>query len=144
MSAHRYPPGASAALRAEIDREWAEEPLCEITHELRARESIAVITDAGERAATAHDRVTRLEDDRAKYKAEAIQRLMQTQNPLTGKLHSASSAEAVVETDELYASYRMMQREAEVERWRSLAAFSAAKLIARLNVALVEAQGRDA
>jgi hypothetical protein len=39
-------------------------------------------------------------------KAAAIQRLMQQTNPLTGKPHSASSPEAVVETAQNYWAFR--------------------------------------
>jgi hypothetical protein len=108
------------------------------TPEERARLSIEWIESAGERCAHAHRVVQELEDARASVKAAAIQRLMQTLNPLTNKQHSASSAEAVVETDAQYAAHGTEQASAEVERWRSLAAYESSKISARLNVALVE------
>lgn len=48
-----------------------------------------------------------LDDDarRPAAKQQAIQRIMQGTNPLTGKPHSASSAEAIVETDAEYAAW---------------------------------------
>lgn len=99
------------------------------------------VKEAGRRMAEATDRVTQLEDERAPIKAQAIRRLMLLTNESTGKAHSASSAEAVVELDAEYAGYRKQQRAAEVERHRSEAAYAAAKLGARLQVALVEAAG---
>lgn len=115
----------------------------EASPEDRARWSIAEIERAATETAAAHDRVTLLEDARAQLKAEAIQRLMQTTNPLTNKPHSASSAEAVVETDAEYASHRKLQRSAEVDRWLTLGKYESAKLTARLDVTLVEAGVRE-
>jgi len=100
----------------------------------RANGRIASIEDAAREMAIAQDRATRLEDERAPLKAAAIKRLMSQTNDLTGKLHSASSAEAVVELDAEYADYRGMQRDAEVERHRTIAAYEIAKLTARLAV----------
>ena len=54
----------------------------------------------------------KLEDLRPVAKQKAILRILGTDNPLTGKLHSGSSAEAIVETDKEYAEYRALQREA--------------------------------
>lgn len=100
----------------------------------RVSDRIASIEDAAREMAIAQERVTRFEDERAPKKAEAIKRLMQQTNDLTGKLHSASSAEAVVELDAEYAEYRAMQRDAEVERHRTIAAYEIAKLTAQLAV----------
>lgn len=100
--------------------------------------SIRLVQDAGEQVAQAHDTVTRLADGRAEAKAAAILRLMQTMNPLTHKQHSAASAEAVVESDLDYASYRAVERAAEVERWRALAHYESAKLVAALDVGLAQ------
>lgn len=72
------------------------------------------IITAGDRLAEAKERELRLEDMRPAHKMDAILRIMQGTNPLTGKAHSASSAEAVVETDAEYAAYRAAQREATV------------------------------
>jgi hypothetical protein len=67
------------------------------------------LINAVDRLADAVEHELRLEDGRAAAKQEAISRLMQGPNPLTGKAHSASSAEAVVETDAQYAAYREQQ-----------------------------------
>lgn len=69
-----------------------------------------------------------LEDDRAIVKAEAIRRMIGTENPATGKPHSASSAEAVVEQDEQYATHRRAQRDAVLATQRAWGAYEAAKL----------------
>jgi hypothetical protein len=48
----------------------------------------------------------RLEDERTTHKLAAIDRIMSRgDNPLTGKPHSYSSAEAMVTTDEDYQAY---------------------------------------
>lgn len=43
--------------------------------------------------------------EKSLQKMNGIRRLMQETNPLTGKAHSATSAEAVVETDATYRDY---------------------------------------
>ena len=58
-----------------------------------------------------------LEDGRAKIKMEAVQRIMAAgDNPMTGKPHSFSSAEAVANTDKTYNDYLAKVREAAVQR----------------------------
>lgn len=79
----------------------------------------------------------RLEDERCAVKRAAILRIMQSENPLTGKQHSASSAEAVVETDGEYAEYRKRQRIAVVDTECARAAFYAARYRAELAIAQV-------
>jgi hypothetical protein len=106
----------------------------------RAEAMVARVTIAGEDLAHAIERVMQLEDGRSLVKAEAIRRMVGTENPLNGKPHSASSAEAIVESDAEYASYRKQQRDAEVEKHRAYAAYEAAKLGARLAVELCVAQ----
>lgn len=78
-----------------------------------------------------------LEDSRCIEKRNAIQRIMQSENPLTGKQHSASSAEAVVETDDLYRKYRTVQSDAVLEVQTAWGEFYAARLEAELEVALI-------
>jgi hypothetical protein len=112
---------------------WSDPPASSSPWQ-RANGRIASIEDAAREMAIAQDRVTRFEDERAPLKAAAIKRLMSQTNDLTGKLHSASSAEAVVELDADYAAYRAMQRDAEVERHRTVAAYEIAKITARLAV----------
>lgn len=79
------------------------------------------------------------EDGRAAVKVAAIQRIMEAgPNSLTRKAHSASSAEAIVETDAEYAAYRRRQALLAVARQEACARYEAARLRARLAVALVE------
>ncbi len=73
-------------------------------------------------------------------KAAAIQRLMQTTNPLTGKPHSASSAEAVVETDQEYWAFRERQIGLVAQRIRAKAAYDAACYRAQLAVERVRSE----
>ena len=113
-----------------------------LSPEEKAREAIAAIAVAANECAIAHDHVAALANRRPLVKAGAIGRLMQATNANTGKLHSATSAEAVVELDDEFTRHREIEREAEVDRWRSLAAYEAAKLTAKLEVALAEAATR--
>lgn len=73
-----------------------------------------------------------LEDERALVKHAATLRIMQTENELTGKPHSASSAVAVVESDGGYALHRAKQREAVIDTQLAYANWEAAKMRARL------------
>lgn len=82
-----------------------------------------------------------LEDNRCIAKSAALQRIMLTENPLTKKPHSASSAEAIVETDAEYAGYRAAQRRAVVASYEARGAFESAKLRAKLAVELVSMEG---
>jgi hypothetical protein len=108
-----------------------------------AREALRAIVTAGERMAQAHAAVQDLADGRAAEKSFAIRRLMSTTNEETGKPHSATSAEKVVEHDEEYRAYRRAERDAEVERLRSLAAFETAKRSADLELELHRAWERN-
>lgn len=56
----------------------------------------------------------RIEDERPAAKHAAILRIMQTPNELTGKPHSASSAEQQVEMDPGYRDYLAQRRQAVV------------------------------
>lgn len=91
----------------------------------------AIVT-AGDRLAAATDLEMTLEDTRPAAKQLAVLRIVGTVNPATGKAHSASSAEAVVETDEEYAAYRARQRAAVVERIKARAYYEASIARARL------------
>ena len=78
-----------------------------------------VITDAlddyaiaAAKCAEAREHEQRIEDERPMIKHAAIVRLMQGTNALTGKPHSASSAEAIVESDPDYAGYLATRRDA--------------------------------
>lgn len=104
-----------------------------------ARELIDTIEQRGEELADAVRAEQQLEDGRALAKSAAVRRIMQTLNEETGKAHSASSAEKIVESDEGYAAYRVAQANAVVEKQRAFARYEAAKLRARLAVSLTEA-----
>lgn len=85
-----------------------------------------------------------LELDRPAFKQAAILRLMQTENPLTStpekpKLHSASSAEAVVETDPAYYDYRESQHEATTVTVLARAEYDAGIFIVKLTLQKAEA-----
>lgn len=104
---------------------------------------IAEVELAGGALAEATAEVQRLADGRAAEKSAAIIRLVGTENPETLKPHSASSAEKVVETDQQYLRYRVLEREAEIERIRAKAHYDAVKLKATLAVGLATIGGRD-
>lgn len=82
-----------------------------------------------------------LEDRRPLEKQRAVLKIMLETNPATNKPHSASSAEAVVETDPDYMQYRVFQRETVVEKNTAYAAMTAARLRAELGIALIHATG---
>ena len=90
----------------------------------------AIITAGDELArATAHEMA--LEAGRAAEKAAAIRRIIDGgPNGLTQKPHSASSAEAIVETDEQYAAYLAQQRDAVIAKIQAQARYDSAVLIA--------------
>lgn len=75
-----------------------------------------------------------LEDARINVKLAAIERIMRADNPLTGKPHSFSSAEAIVGTDSEYQAYLERQRAAVhariLAKGRHEAALAAASLAA--------------
>lgn len=96
------------------------------------------IINAGDRLAEAKAHELRLEDERPVAKVAAIARLMQGVNPLTGKPHSASSAEAVVETDPEYAAYRTAQRAATVATIKAKVYYAVALTRARMASDAVE------
>jgi hypothetical protein len=91
------------------------------------------IVDAGDALANAVKEEMRLEDERATVKFAAIERIMKSgDNPLTGKPHSFSSAEAQVHTDVDYSEYLGLVREAAAKRIRARAQYDAAVAAARL------------
>lgn len=80
-----------------------------------------------------------LEDNRAKVKMTAVQRIIRAgDNPMTGKPHSYSSAEAIVNTDNEYSDYLGKMREAAVNRIVARGAYDAALSEARLMAAVAE------
>ena len=86
---------------------------------------------AGNALAQATAREMELEAGRALEKASAIRRLMDGEpNALTGRPHSASSAEAIVEADAQYAAYLAHQRDAVIAKITAQAAYDSAVLVA--------------
>jgi hypothetical protein len=74
-----------------------------------------------------------LEDARINIKLAAIERIMaRGDNQLTGKPHSFSSAEAVVNTDDDYQEYLERQRNAVRNRIIAKGVYDAAVAAARL------------
>lgn len=69
----------------------------------------------------------RVEDTRALEKTAAIARLMQTDNPLNGRRHSASSAEAVVEMDTQYSEFLRGRRRATAVKLAAMSEMYAAR-----------------
>lgn len=104
-----------------------------------ADQAIVEVMDRATEYASARDAELELEDERAGEKQSAIRRVMESgDNPLTGKAHSASSAEAVVETDASYADYKRKQRDATVRTIMTRARYEAAKYRAQLLVSVAE------
>ncbi len=77
-----------------------------------------------------------MEAERAAVKHAAIGRIMQTENPLTGKQHSASSAEAICYLDAEYAAYLLNQRNIVHAKLRAETGYHSAYLQAELAIAL--------
>jgi hypothetical protein len=74
-----------------------------------------------------------LEDTRITAKMEAIDRIMSAgDNKFTGKPHSFSSAEALVNTDIIYQDYLALQREAVRARIIARGVYDAAVVAGRL------------
>lgn len=75
-----------------------------------------------------------IEDARINIKMAAVGRIMKSgDNPLTGKAHSFSSAEALVNTDDEYQQYLERQRNAVRDRIIAKGAYDAAVAAARLH-----------
>lgn len=104
-----------------------------------ARAAILAIEAAGSEYAEAVEHERRLEHYRPRKKAEAIARIMATENPETHKQHSASSAEKIVETDPDFWQLCQDQRAAAAATIRARARYEAARRTADLEVALVQA-----
>jgi hypothetical protein len=94
---------------------------------------ISTIEQAAARLADAVVAETALEDARITAKLAAIDRIMAAgDNTFTGKPHSFSSAEAIVNTDDDYQTYLERQRNAMRDRIIALGAYDAAIAAARL------------
>lgn len=91
------------------------------------------ILDRGTELAVAVTRETTLENGRHAVKLAAIERIIKSgDNPMTGKPHSFSSAEAAVSTDPQYANYLENLAQAQHERIMARARYDAAIAAARL------------
>lgn len=77
------------------------------------------------------------EGQRAIEKDAAIRRIMETDNPLTQKPHSASSAEKIVEADAEYAAFLKDSRMVVVDKNHAFTKMQAAKLRAEMAIALL-------
>jgi hypothetical protein len=78
--------------------------------------------------AATRDAEQQCEDERPVVKHEAIKRLMAQPNELTGKPHSASSAESQVELDAEYAGYLATRRQLVLARLRAECAREVARV----------------
>jgi len=91
------------------------------------------ITAAAVALADAVRRESELEDNRISVKMAAVERIMKSgDNPLTGKPHSFSSAEALVNTDADYSDYLGQCRDAAHARMIARGNYDAALATARL------------
>jgi enamine deaminase RidA (YjgF/YER057c/UK114 family) len=105
--------------------------------------ALAALETAAAALANAQNVESTLEDMRALVKEEATLRLMQSENPLTSKAHSASSAKDIVERDAEYFAHRKRQRDAVVATQRAWATWEAAKRTAEAATAQLSALLRD-
>lgn len=94
---------------------------------------VDAINDAAAKYAKAVENEMTIEDNRVTAKMAAVERIMRSgDNPLTGKAHSFSSAEALVNSDRDYADYLGTARAAAVARILARGAYDAALAEARL------------
>lgn len=100
---------------------------------------IANIESAAARLADATTAEMALEDARINAKLAAIDRIMSAgDNQFTGKPHSFSSAENIVNTDAQYQTYLEQQRDAARNRILARGQYDAAIAAARLHAASKE------
>lgn len=90
-------------------------------------ELLVVYSDAAQRYRECVSMEMLLEDTRPLVKYEAVSRIMGTPNTLTGKPHSASSAEAIVETDAEYWALLTKKRETVAHKLGAHAALEVAR-----------------
>lgn len=99
----------------------------------KAENLVADIETAASHLAEAVAAEQSLEDNRINVKLAAIERIMAAgDNPFTGKPHSFSSAESVVNTDSLYQEYLERQRNAVKARILAKGNYDSAVAAARL------------
>lgn len=100
---------------------------------------VAKIEEATKNYAAAVKAEMSFEDNRAQVKMAAVQRIMRAgDNAMTGKPHSYSSAEAIVNTDREYNDYLGKMRDAAVVRIVARGAYDAALAEARLTAGAAE------
>lgn len=110
----------------------------------RAKLAADAVEQAAERLAAAMRQVQELEDERPNVKSACIAEMIGTPDLLKPSgVHSASSAEKVVESHARYAAHRQLQARAEVEKHRAHGAYEAAKLRGQLAVELFIAEERN-
>lgn len=98
------------------------------------RDVVKQIEEAYKNYAAAAEAEMALEDGRAAVKNAATERIMRGgDNPLTGKPHSFSSADAIVNTDAEYAEYLAKVRAASVARILARGAVDAALASSRIS-----------
>jgi hypothetical protein len=98
------------------------------------RNVVKQIEEAYKNYAAAVELTQALEDGRAAVKNAAVERIMRGgDNPLTGKPHSFSSADAIVNTDAECAEYLAKMRAASVARILARGAVDAALAVARVD-----------
>jgi hypothetical protein len=106
------------------------------TYEREAAEVIAEYEDKAALWRQHLEREMELEAARPIAKAAAVRRIMETENPDTGKPHSATSAEKVVESDAEYAEFLKTLRGVTLNKHAAYSAVVAANLRAELAIAL--------
>ena len=79
------------------------------------------------------------DDARRDFKVAAVRALIGSDNPETGKPHSASSAEKAVEADAEYRGFAERAASLEARKQEAFGRYEAAKLRARLAVELAAA-----
>lgn len=100
--------------------------------------AIIAVEAAAQKLAEAVRAEMALHSARGVKKSEGICRLLGTNNPENDRPHSATSAEKVVESDQLYADHLAACRDSVVARIRAEAEYESAKLTAQLLVRLAE------
>lgn len=103
----------------------------------------ATLTRAGEAYATALAEESRLHSLRGLEKAQAIGRIVGTEDPLTGRAHSATSAEKVVEQDGAYSLFLSECRASVITRIQRETEYENAKLTAWIIARGVVLQSSD-
>lgn len=94
---------------------------------------VSNVADAAQNLADATAAEMKLEDERIAHKLMAIDRIMSSgDNQMTGKPHSYSSAESIVNTDEQYQEYLGRIRAAVRNRIIARGGYEAALVEARL------------